>query len=326
MVYFGLAYIYLQDGRTAAAIEHAAKSVALLEPLGTWQLYLDQGERARLVCHALVQAGRATPFVSQVLARLPDTTEHTAVQVQCLGPFRVFVGEEEVTQTRWVSTKARDLLAYFVTQRRQHVSLAQAAEAIWPEQGSQKRAFHSALYRLRHALRQEGEDTKFIVVKGGEYWLDNKLFQVDVDSFEAAVSRARATSGAERMSWYEKALTLYHEDYLSNLLYYDWVEPERQRLQKIYLEALCQLATGYAEQKQYDKAITLAEKAVTEDPFQEVSYCDLMRYYALLGDKAALVRQYRRLQRTLHEELKVEPALTTQQLYQQLLLQVNEIS
>jgi LuxR family maltose regulon positive regulatory protein len=326
MVYFGLAYIYLHDGRTTEAIEYAAKSVAILEPIGTWQLYLDQGDRARLVCHALLQAGRATSFVNQVLNRLPDTAHPPApVRVHCLGPFRVFVGEEEVTQARWVSTKARDLLAYFVTHRRQHVPLARVAEAIWPEQGSQKRAFHSALYRLRQALRQEGENTKFILAKGGEYWLDTEQFHIDVDRFETTVSHARAASGAESIQQYEEALGLYHGDYLGNLLYYDWVESERHRLNKIYLETLGQLAAQYAGQQQYDKAIILSEKAVTEDPFHEAGYCDLMRYHAMLGDKAALVRQYQRLQHVLQEELKVEPALTTQRLYRQLMLRVNGV-
>ena len=127
------------------------------------------------------------------------------------------------------------------------------------------------------------------------------------------------------MQQYEEALDLYRGDYLGNLLYNDWAEPERHRLNKIYLDTLCQLAAQYAEQQQYDKAIILTEKAVTEDPFHEAGYCDLMRYHALLGDKAALVRQYRRLQHVLQEELKVEPALTTQQLYQQLMLQVNGV-
>jgi two-component SAPR family response regulator len=322
MVYFGLAYIYLHDGRNAEAIEYASKSVAILEPIGTWQLYLDQGERARQVCQALLQAGRATPFVNQVLQRLPDVARHK-VQVQCLGPFSVFVGEEEITQARWVSTKARDLLAFFVTHRRQHVPLSQVEEAIWPEQGSQNRAFHSALYRLRQALRQKGENTKFILGKGGEYWLDTEQFQIDVDRFETAVSRARAASSTESIRCLEEVLALYHGDYLGNLLYYDWAEPERQKLQKIYLEAVSQLAALYVEQQQYDKAIPLSEKAVTADPFHEASYCDLMRCYAMQGDRAALVRQYRRLQRVLQAELKVEPALTTKQLYQQLLLQVN---
>jgi two-component SAPR family response regulator len=326
MVYFGLAYIYLHDGRTAEAIEYASKSVAILEPIGTRRLYLDQGERARLVCHALLQAGRATPFVNQVLQRLSDTTHPPApVQVQCLGPFRVFVGEEEVTQARWVSTKARDLLAFFVTHRHKRIPLSQVEEAIWPEQSSPKRAFHSALYRLRQALRQKGENTKFILAKGGEYWLDTEQFKIDVDHFETAVSHAQTASGAESLQQYEEALALYHGDYLGNLLYYNWAEPERHRLNKIYLEALCQLAAQYARQQQYDKAIILSEKVVTEDPFHEAGYCNLMRYHAMLGDKAALVRQYRRLRRVLQEELKVEPTMTTQYLYQQLMLQVNGV-
>jgi DNA-binding SARP family transcriptional activator len=49
-----------------------------------------------------------------------------------------------------------------------------------------------------------------------------------------------------------------------------------------------------------------------------------MRYYARLGDRAGLVRQYRQLRHVLQDALKVEPAPTTQQLYQSLLQQVKE--
>jgi len=44
---------------------------------------------------------------------------------------------------------------------------------------------------------------------------------------------------------------------------------------------------------------------------------------SLLGDKAALVRQYQQLQRLSQQDLKAEPFLTTQRLYQQSLLQLN---
>jgi two-component SAPR family response regulator len=145
-----------------------------LEPLDLWQLFLDQGDRARIVCQVLKEAGATTPFVDEVLQRLPGSVglgvveTETAFCIQCLGEFRVFVGEEEVTQEQWVSTKARDMLAYFVTRRQKRIPLEKAAADIWPDQDQPGRAFHSALYRLRHALRRGDEKTKFINVKSGE--------------------------------------------------------------------------------------------------------------------------------------------------------------
>jgi LuxR family maltose regulon positive regulatory protein len=324
MIYFGLAYVHLRHGRTEQALPYARQSVAILEPSGIWQLYLDQGERARLVCGALMTAGQATPFVTEVLRRLPALPDvkviekETAVRVQCLGLFRVFVGGQEVSPEQWVSAKARDMLAYFVTCRHERIPLERAMEAIWPESDGHGRAFHSALYRLRQALRRPGETTKFIDVKGGEYWLDRSRFEMDVEGFETAVSRARATTAGEAAFYYEQAITLYGGDYLSNLLYYDWAVPERQRLQTLYITALRRLAAYHANQGHNAQAITLLERAIAADPLQEECYCDLMRYYAAVGDKTSLARQYKQLQTRLQTELNVPPSSATQQLYQQL--------
>ena len=109
---------------------------------------------------------------------------------ECLGEFQVFVIDQEITQAHWVSTKARDMLAYFVTERHKHVPLEKATVDIWPEQGHQGRAFHSALYRLRQAMRQGDEKTKFVIVKGGECWLDTALCTIDADEFETAINEA----------------------------------------------------------------------------------------------------------------------------------------
>jgi two-component SAPR family response regulator len=81
-------------------------------------------------------------------------SEDTAIVVKCLGAFKVMVGGEEITQERWVSAKARDLLAYFVTFRRERIPTERIFEAIWSERaGPGMAAFHTALSRLRSALR-----------------------------------------------------------------------------------------------------------------------------------------------------------------------------
>ncbi len=328
MVYFGLAYVHLRQNNNSIAIDYAIKSVAILEPLNLWQLFLDQGERAYIVCQALVAAGQTTPFVDELLSRLPTppeievSAEKTAVQVQCLGMFTVFVDGQEVTQEQWVSAKARDMLAYFVTFRDKRIPLEKASVDIWPEKDGQGRAFHSALYRLRQALRREGENAKYINVRGGEYWLDKELFIVDVDEFETAVSGASQLSNPQEIiTQRQQAHDVYRGDYLSNLLYYDWATVERQRLEHLYLHNICELAQAYATESAWQKGIQLLDTAVAIDPLEETYVRLQMSYYAQLHDRNGLIRCFEHLQQTLQAALNFTPATSTIELYNALLAQ-----
>jgi two-component SAPR family response regulator len=325
MVYFGLAYTHGRKGHTETAVRYAQKSVAILEPLNTWQLFLDQGERAREVCRILVEAGEKTPFVDEVLRRLPGNVAveagagETAVSVQCLGQLRVAINGSEITQAQWVSTKARDMLAYFVTFRHKRIPLEKAAADIWPEQDQPGRAFHSALYRLRHALRRGSEKTKFINVKSGEYWLDGSQFRIDVDEFETAVSQAARSPQAEAAQWRQKAIALYGGEYLSNLLYYDWLEGERRRLEEMFLQILTAAAADEAQAGNYPAALGLLDRAMRRDPLRENLYCQAMEYYTAVGDRSGLIRCYRRLAQELAEAFDLPPSPHTQQQYRQLI-------
>jgi LuxR family maltose regulon positive regulatory protein len=328
MVCFGLAYVYLTTGRKRQGLELATESLQLLEPTGALQLYLDQGERARVVSEALLGAGLHSVFLSRVLEaqKAAPVVEVTAaisptVTVRCLGQFRVVLGAAEVTADQWVSAKARDLLAYFVTFRRERVSSERAIDALWPDKvGRSKTAFHTALYRLRHALRapDQSPNAKFVLVESGEYRLDTARFSVDVDEFDAALTKARSTHNDEAAQWYERAASLYCGEYLDNL-YYDWVLPERQRLREAYLSALRTLASFRAATGDYEAASALAQRALQVDSLLEDIHCDVMRYYAASGNRSAVVRQYQVLQQVLKDELGMQPLPATQQLYASLL-------
>ena len=330
MVYFGLAYIALVEGREQAGLDYARKSLALIEATRTYQLYLDQGERSRVVCTVLQKHGYDTPFVRRVLESLQTAAEASAppeiaavspqaVVVQTLGAFRVTVNGEEITQERWVSTKARDLLAYFITFRGERIPAERAFEALWRDRaGRGKTAFHTALSRLRKALRGKERTIKYILLESSEYWLDTARFVLDVDEFEAALRQAReATSPTAAMAWYQRALSHYQGEYLPNL-YYDWVFPERRRLQQAYLDALVALAHLLANQGDHNSAAEHLEKAIALDPLNEELYLPLMQSYAAMGNRAEVARLYKRLSERLREELGVSPLPETQEAYKRL--------
>jgi LuxR family transcriptional regulator, maltose regulon positive regulatory protein len=315
MVYFGLAYIALRHGRSEAGAHLARESLRLLEPTGTLQLYLDQGERAQVVFNALLANGQQTPLVKRILAAQPEPEPAraaagvTAVRVQALGSLIVTVGETEVTPERWVSNKARDLLAYFVTFRHERLRLDRVQEELWPELASgSSTAFHTALYRLRQALRSGERSAKFILLHTGTYQLDQARFSIDVQAFDTAIAQARRSDGEHAARWYREAVALYRGDYLEGIEY-DWLLPERRRLQVDCLAALRWLTAAALARGDYSEALAVARQALQIDPLLEETHYDLMRAYAGLGQRQQVVRQYEQLQHTLVAELGIEPFL-----------------
>lgn len=323
MVYFGLAYIAIKTGRADQGVEFGRKSLALIEPTNALQLYLDQGERARIVAERLIAAGVQSAFIQTMLEPLAAEPAEPAIQIidsgvirlTLLGSFRAYASGIEVGQERWISTKARDLLAYFATFRRERIPVDRVMEALWPEADGQNRtAFHTALYRLRNALRLNEDATKYVLVEGGEYWLDAARFQVDVDEFERLLAQSQRGTSEEMADSLNRAVTLYGGAYLDNL-YYDWLLPERQHLEQAYLNALKRLAGQRAQSRHYDEALRLARKALEIDPLLEEMHCAAMQYLAALGDRSGIARQYQTLTDVLRDELDAAPLPASQALY-----------
>jgi len=324
MVYFGLAYIHLETKRPESGLDYARKALRLIEASRTFQLFLDQGIRSQVVSEALLRAGEKSPFLERVLENLPEKSiqviqDRYSIRVQCFGNFRVLLNGEEVSQERWVSAKARDLLAYFVTMRGEKIPADKAFDAIWGEKERTSRtAFHTALSRLRNALKAGDDSPRLILVEVGEYWLDAARFTIDVDEFNLAIAKARsATNDEVAAEWYERAATLYLGEYLQNL-YYKWVFPEQRRLMQSYLHALQELSAYHLSIRSYKQAIEYLEKAIPLDILNEDLYRLSMQAYAGTGDRSGVARMYAQLKQALNAELNASPMPETTSLYQEL--------
>ncbi|NJC94746.1 MAG: hypothetical protein FIB03_00150, partial [Anaerolineae bacterium] len=327
MVYFGLAYIHLETKRNTGGLEYARKALRLIEASRAFQLFLDQGLRSQTVSEALIRAGEKSPFLERVLENLPEkqpsriTIQNSySIRVQCFGNFRVLLNGEEVSQERWVSAKARDLLAYFVTMRGEKIPADKVFDSIWGDKERTSRtAFHTALSRLRNALKAGNDSPRLILVEVGEYWLDSARFTIDVDEFDSALAKARSAPNAKvRTEWHERAVDLYHGEYLQNL-YYEWVFPERRRLTQTYLGALQELASHHLANQSPKQGIEYIEKAIRLDLLNEDLYCLGMRAYAALKDRTSLTRLFTDLNARLNTELDTNPLPETSRLYQELI-------
>jgi two-component SAPR family response regulator len=267
------------------------------------------------------------PFIKKVLEEVSEpggsgptiqVTDKHRVRVQTLGTFRVFRGDQEIVD--WSSVKARDMLGYFVTFRHEHIPLDRALHDLWPgDERRGKTTFHTALYRLRQALRQADENTKFIIVEVGDYRLDLARFEIDVEQFDFCLSKAKQTrGGSEAVTWLEKVIDLYAGNYLDNL-YYDWAQPERQRLEEAYIYTLKSLYAAHAQQSDLESAIATARRLLTIDPLLEDVHCDVMRYLHQIGDRKRIAEQYAQLEAALRQAFEIEPMPSTRRLYDRLL-------
>jgi two-component SAPR family response regulator len=264
-----------------------------------------------------------------VLENLPEKSIQISIQdrysirVQCLGNFRVSLNGEEISQERWVSAKARDLLAYFVTMRGEKTPADKVFDAIWGEKEHTSRtAFHTALSRLRNALKAGDDSPRFILVEVGEYWLDSARFAIDVDEYNAAIAKARsATNDETAAEWHERAVNLYQGEYLQNL-YYEWAFPERRRLAQVHLSALQELAAYYLSSSSPKRSLDYIQKAIPLDALNEDLYRLSMRAHAALDDRAGVAKVFKQLEQSLKDELQAKPLPETIALYSDLMKKI----
>ena len=81
--------------------------------------------------------------------------------------------------------------------------------------------------------------------------------------------------------------------------------------------ALGRLVRALAERGEYGRAIRHAQRWLALDPLHEPAHRELIRLYALDGDRAAALAQYRDCVRTLSQELGVPPVDETAALFEQ---------
>lgn len=338
MVYFALGYLHLHADRREAALELIRRSMGIVRHANAVQLYVDQGQRAVTVCRAAQKAGIYQAFAERIIsaltpaqeiaprsirpAPLPATetdTQDSAIEAITLGDFRLLYNDQEIGRELGLTAKPKELLAYFITHRHQRLPLDRVLEDLWPESRPSRgqASFHTTMHRLRRALTKVAGPADYISYESGGYQLERERFHIDAELFDASIARAQLTTDEEAIRAYEMAIDLYGGPFLPSL-YYDWSEGVRRRLSVACLTALRFLVAHYAAAGDYHQAIAACERMLEIDPLLEQTHCDLMRFWHGLGNRVAVVKQYKTLKEILAEEMSMEPMPETQALYAEL--------
>ena len=203
--------------------------------------------------------------------------------------------------------KARLLLAYLavppgVAHGRDHL-----AALFWGDrQDEQARgSLRTALSGIRRAL---GEDA--LVVDGDTVRLDPAHLSTDYDRLRAL---AEGTGVVTRLQDAAPGVFLAGLDH-DDAAFADWLHGERRECTNLAMRVLDTSAAAAFGTGNYRAAIDLMRECLALEPLREQTHRRIMELYAISGERAMALAQFRSCKELLRHELDVEPAAETRAL------------
>jgi tetratricopeptide (TPR) repeat protein len=149
-----------------------------------------------------------------------------------------------------------------------------------------------------------------LIAEGSSVQFNPKVeLSLDVETFQ---HKTRPNASAVEI---RHALSLYTGDLLEDI-YDDWCTIERDRLRQIWLEALGRYSQILQSSGKINEAISIVQKWVNAEPFDEAAQRRLMSLYAVSGERAKAIQTYHTFAQSLAYELDTEPLPETQALLQ----------
>ena len=220
------------------------------------------------------------------------------LEISLLGPPRIRRDGEPVT---FDTRKATALLAHLALAERPRAREA-LCELLWPDHDLEhaRGALRRTLSVLRKAVGEEWIETRADSVA----LRDGAGLGVDVRRFR---SLAAADAGPEQLT---EAAEVFGGELLEGFSLRDsrefeaWYVYEADALARELGAALGRLVRLLVARGEYGDAIGHARRWLALDPLHEPAHRELIRLYALSGDRAAALGQYRECVRTLSAPLR----------------------
>jgi ATP/maltotriose-dependent transcriptional regulator MalT/two-component SAPR family response regulator len=334
-VHLYLALAYQDTKNEKVSVNHLTRAFEFAGELESRHPMLVTGREVK----ELLQATRSDPMlghqVSRLLGQISQFEEDIPLlrrrlrrqasaipfgspklSIQAFGGIQVSVDGKPVGNSDWQGQAARDLFFYLLTYP-DGLTKEIVGTIIWPESSSSqlKLKFKNAIYRLRQAL-----GTEAVLFDEDRYQFNRTLdYEYDVETFTQKLAQAQAaTDPDEQVTAYQAAVGTYKGPYLPETEG-EWAWWERERLRQAHMDAVVRLAELHLEAGRHGTALEYCQLALAEDPCLEEAHRLAMSAHAAMGNRADVVRQYKRCQQILEEEVNVPPSPQTEALYQTLI-------
>ncbi len=262
----------------------------------------------------------------------------TSLSLTLLGRFQAHLGDRLLPGFR--TNKVQALLIYLVEEPGRH-SRERLMDLLWPgmPERSARHNLRQVLYYLRSAIpevepRGAGDEVEVPLLLANRKMIrlnEDADVSTDTARFEDLVDRTGGHDHLDLLSCQvcrsdlEEAVGYYSGDFLADFFlddsneFEDWAQIRREAYRRKALDALEVLTRIAIRQKDYPEGRALAERQLEIDNLRESSYRQLMELLALSGRREEALAVYEACRRLLAEELSMEPARRTTEMYEKIL-------
>lgn len=254
------------------------------------------------------------PQLAQISSRVVTQLQSVPAQrltIYTLGEFEVYQGGIRISPQAWRKRRAGELFRLLLISPQRCLTQEQVIEALWPDKHphSTLALLHHATSTLRRVLEPELPDrfpSRYILVDEGMIALHLPPGSwIDFEQFQQAI----------RDEKWEEAISLYQGDLYPQDQYADWAILQRERLRQYFVRALMVMAHRYTQNRQPREVLDTCQRILEIDPWQEEAVFLAMQACLSFNDRAGAIRFYKNLERTLSEELAVQPQKYLRDLY-----------
>ncbi|GEM_PF-1255281 len=281
--------------------------------------FLQEREGARLA----QLAGSVSPLAGgytehhPALERQP-TVVVPVIRIQCLGEFRVYVGERVVANRDWRGHKTKLILAYLLAHP-QGVNKEALTDLLYGEMDTTRTAILVLISRLRHALEPDLDKqtpSRFVQFVDGRYGFNWALpYELDTQdlAWHFKEGMAQDQDVSRRRVHLARVIALHQGDFLSGLdTDGPWLTIERQRWHRMAQEAHAALIRSYLNEEDYNRALAAADGNLAFDAACEYAHQVKLLTLAELGNREAAIRHYAVMRQVFARELGTEPSSATE--------------
>ncbi len=240
---------------------------------------------------------------------------HPLLTFHLLGKTRIAVRGEPLPAS--VYDKARMVLIYLALEGERMHGRDELAYYFWPDlpPDAARLNLRQALHRIRAAIDRP-DSPSILLGKREQVGINPEVpLWVDLHPFLTAHNQPSVND-------LETAITLYRGEFLAELShtpisaeFEEWVMTRRERLHRHALGLLERLQYLHEQAGELERAICCAQRHIELEPWDEGAHQRLIRLFALNGQSAAALDQYRACCKVLQDELGVEPSEETEQLH-----------
>lgn len=228
------------------------------------------------------------------------------------------------------SNKLWMVLAYLLTHRGKQITQDELIDILWPDEeiDNPVNTLKTMRHRLCGMLDALGgiPGKEMIRYNHGIYaWSEEVDCVLDIDQFSAYCALAeQEQDDSQKISYYLNALEYYNGDFLPKLSSEMWVMSAHAYYHAEYLRVVKKCIALLRTENRYYEIITVCQKAVTIEPYDEDLHRELIDALVRTGAKQSALNHYEKVKELFYHEFGINLSEDLVELYKQIIDETND--